>query len=416
MTDFIRSYMAYCAGYETPEIYDLWSALSTIASVVNRRVWIDMGYFRVYPHMYVVLVGPPAARKTSAMEISQIMLEDLGDVLFAGTAMTKEALAKKLEKEGIKTITLKDGTMREITPITLCLTELSHFLGVNNAHMIDFLVTVYDKENYKSETKNMGNDVIPGPGLNILACTTPSNITRYLKEDVISGGFSSRTHFVLVDSKITPIAFPVISPEAATARLECLSWLKNIQPLTGEFVLTDEARAWYKPWYDKLQYDIQSLPQTVVTGWLGRKQVHLLKAAMVFALSSSTDLVITSFHLQLALAAIDRIQSNLERVYEGIGRNELSPIQARAFEYIDSMGGSISEKELHIVLNRDASYGERMEIIRSMIESGRVDRFEDAATKRVLLATPKWKAANTRPAPVHNLTPAPGPVPDAPAP
>lgn len=413
MADFLQNYLKYAEGYETPQIYDLWSALSTIASVVNRKVWVDQGYFRVYPHMYVVLVGPPGGRKTSAMEISQLMLEDIGDVMFAGTAMTKEALTRKLMQEGTKTFPLADGSLKEYTPMTLCLTELSHFLGINSAHMIDLLTTIYDKENYKSETKHQGNDIIPGPGLNILACTTPSNITRYLKEDIISGGFSSRTNFVLSDEDGEPIPRPKLTLDAVAAREACLTWAKELQTVSGEFAMTEEGGAWYDEWYIELWNSLKHTPETVIKGYYRRKHLHLLKLSMMYALSSSKELVLTPTHFQLALATLSKSERNLERVYEGVGRNELSAIQAKAMDYIYAAKGAIVEKEMHVLLNRDANYGERMEIIRTMIESGRVARI--AVANRTLLATPEWIA-------VHSSTPdtstavsdAPTPAPPSP--
>lgn len=392
--DFIKSYLTYTEGYETSKTYDLWCALSTIASVVNRRVWVDQGYFRVYIHMYVVLVGPAGGGKTSAMEISQLMLEDIGDIMFAGTAMTKEALTKKLMMEGIKTFELPDGQLKEYTPMTFCLTELSHFLGINSAHMIDLLTTIYDKENYKSDTKHQGNDIIPGAGLNILACTTPSNITRYLKEDIISGGFSSRTNFVLSDEDGKPIPRPKLTVAAKEAREECLAWLKELKTLSGEFQFSEEGGKWYDQWYVDHWRWLERQPETVIKGYYRRKRIHLLKLSMAFALTKAKTLILEPEHLQLALATLTGAEEKLDRVYEGMGRNELSAIQARAMDHVYAAKGAILEKELLALLTKDANFSERMEIVRTMIDSGKVVRRKDPAD-RVLLVTPQWLVAHS---------------------
>lgn len=398
--DFISSYLKYAEGYETPQVYDLWSSISCLASLISRRVWIDMGFFKVYPHLYVVLVGQPGGRKTSAMEISESILMDVGDIMFSSTATTKEALCKKMMAECVRNfINPLTNELETYTPISLCLTELSHFLGINNAHMIDFLTTIYDRAIYKADTKNMGNDIIEGPFLNILACTTPSNITRYLKEDVISGGFSRRTIFVYEFDDGEPIAFPTVTEEALAARAYCVEWGKKLATVAGQFVFTDAAKAWYKPWYDELFYALKHHRDLATRGYYKSKHIQLLKLSMLFAVSNRTDLILEPEHLMLALATLEKAEKNLGKVYESMGRNELSGIQAKAMDYVSMAQGAILEKELETLLVKDANYGERMEIIRTLVSSSKLIRVNHGNPPKAYLVTPEYYERNNPPNP-----------------
>ena len=148
MANFLQNFLTYAEGCETPELYDLWAALATLSSVVSRRVWIHQGYYTIYPNLYIVLVGAPGGRKTTAMNMCKDMLREIGTIPFAATCMTKEALCRYMSTQCTKhhQVPGKPDQQKPYTPITLCLTELSHFLGSNQAHMIDFLTTIYDQE------------------------------------------------------------------------------------------------------------------------------------------------------------------------------------------------------------------------------------------------------------------------------
>src|SRR6266436_878239 len=287
--NFIKNFLTYAKGCETPELYDLWSALAVLASVVSRRVWINQGYYTIYPNLYIVLVGAPGGRKTTSMNMGKDMLRELGTIPFAATCMTKEALCRYMATQCTKQFILPnkpDAPPKTYTPITLCLTELSHFLGANQAYMIDFLTTIYDQEIYDAKTKNKGDDIIPGPYLTVLACTTPSNITRYLKEDVISGGFSRRTLFAYEIDEGEPIAFPVVTPEAAKAWEECIKWAKKLEEVAGAFEWTSEATLWYKPWYDNLFRELKNKTD-MTRGYYKSKHIQLLKIAMLVSLAET---------------------------------------------------------------------------------------------------------------------------------
>lgn len=50
-----------------PERYRKWSAISAISGALGRKCWYDWGPYVVYPHQYIVLVGPRGIGKTASM-------------------------------------------------------------------------------------------------------------------------------------------------------------------------------------------------------------------------------------------------------------------------------------------------------------------------------------------------------------
>lgn len=386
MSDFIQNWIKYAEGVETPELYDMWSALATLSSIVSRRVWINQGYYTIYPNLYVVLVGPPGGRKTTSMNMSKDMLREFGDIPFAASAMTKEALCRYMATQCQKKFILAGtGKEKTYTPVTLCLTELSHFLGTNSAHMIDFLTTIYDQEVYDAKTKNKGDDIIPGPYLTILACTTPSNITRYLKEDVISGGFSRRTLFAFELDEGDPIPFPEITPEAQTAWNDCISWGRRLSAINGEMQWSPEAKTWYDKFYRELFYSIREKNDVMTRGYYKSKHIQLLKISMLIALAGATELILTEQNLRLGLEILERLEVNMHKVYEGMGRNELNAIAARIVEQLTMAGRPLAEKQVFAIFYREADTRELYGIITHLRETGRIVRLENKDSSGNLL-------------------------------
>lgn len=405
MANFIANFLTYAEGCETPELYDLWSALTTLSSVVSRRVWISQGYYTIYPNLYVVLVGAPGGRKTTAMNMTKDMLRELGTVPFAATCMTKEALCRYMATQCAKQFQLPSmATPKTYTPITLCLTELSHFLGANSAHMIDFLTTIYDQEVYDAKTKNKGDDIIPGPYLTVLACTTPSNITRYLKEDVISGGFSRRALFAFELDEGEPIAFPVVTTEAAQAWKDCVEWAKQLDSVMGEFRWDAPATIWYKKWYDDLFLSMKTRTDFMTRGYYKSKHIQLLKVAMLVALSTSLELVVTKDHLMVSLEMLEKLEKNLPKVFEGMGRNVLAPVAMKLVELLEMAGQPVREKVVLNELFRDADTKEIYGIIAHLQSTGKIIMLEEKDSEgraiRRLLTTPSigqaWVEKNAR--------------------
>ncbi len=395
MANFIQNWVAYAEGVETPELYDIWSALATLSSVVSRRVWINQGYFTIYPNLYVVLVGMPGGRKTTSMNMARDFVRELGDIPFSASSMTKEALCRYMSTQCTKKFIIPGTTKeKEYTPIMMCLTELSHFLGANSAHMIDFLTTIYDQEVYDAKTKNKGDDIIPGPYLTILACTTPSNITRYLKEDVISGGFSRRTLFAFELDDGEPIPFPEVTPQAQKAWDDCINHARTLSQIAGEFQWSTAAHDWYAKFYVELFHSLKLNDDIMTRGYYKSKHIQLLKISMLIALAESPPcLILSEEHLKVGLSILEKLELNMHKVYEGMGRNELNAIGARVVEQLILAGQPLPEKKIFAIFYRDADTRELYNIIAHLKATGKIieiDQKDQAGNLiRKLLSTPE---------------------------
>jgi hypothetical protein len=347
---FIQDYLTYNKGNECPRSFHLWSAFAVLSAVVGRKVHIDLGYFVVHPNLYICLVGDQGSRKSTAKDIARdLVVETFPDIPVAASVMTREAITKFLgSAESMRSYKEPSGAIIEWHPYVLFINELKNFLSVNPGGMIDFLTDIYDRKYFDVGTKNKGTDLITNPCFTILACETPGWISRKLKEDIISGGFSRRMIFIYETEESIRIPFPTITPESAEAWKRVQAHLRMVNDIIGPFVWTDDARTFYDKWYRSMK----SPDDENMKGYYRSKHIQLLKICMLLALAEpQPKLILTHDLLVLGLAHLDSIEPNMPKLSAAAGRNELAIPMQRVLQLIAERGGFIPEK----VLQRDTS-------------------------------------------------------------
>ena len=355
--NFLTEFTKFAAGTEAPENYNIWTAVSTMSTIMSRKVWLQYGRFTIYANTYVVLLGPPGNGKTTSLNFGRKIIAAIPGIPAAAQAQTKESLVKELCATQQKFE--YPGGQIQAAPMSIFITELSHFLGPNSGHMLDFLTTVYDLDIYDARTKNKGDNIAYGPYVTLLACTTPDWVSTYLKTDIITGGFTRRAIFVNETEAITRIPWPELSPEQTKAFENVIEIGKEKSKLIGEIVWSNMARKWFTEWYLD-----QKLPQDpTIRGYYRTLKVQLMKVAMVVSICERDDLILTDEHLQIALAMLDRIAGNLASVFRAVGRNELHAVGQKIVQLLDMNNGFMPKKEIIRAMSAHANSRELWEIL-----------------------------------------------------
>jgi hypothetical protein len=401
MPSFLESYRTYSSGNEAHPTYHIFSGLIALSSIIGRRVWVDMGPFVYVPNLYVILVGPSGNRKTTAMTPAKNLIRAL-NLPYSAECVTKEKLVLDVfaQERVIKDMPKEYDKFKTYSPMTCVVTELSEFLGAGGLGMINFLVTIYDQDYYDIRTKNKGDTTITGPYLCLLGCTTPDWITIYLKQDVISGGFSRRAIFVYESTKGAPIPIPVVTPEMANAWNALLEHSKKLMEVKGPMVWSNEAKQFYSDWY--ISHSKRSAPHPMLVGYFESKHAQLLKIATLLSLSDGFDRNLTIRHLQFALELLGLAEVNMAKVFSGMGRNELNPVANKVIDCIrmqpeaDHKVGeltqrirTIPEKQLRAMFFHEATSIEMDQVLRHLEETGKIEKLakrnSNGAVDRVLI-------------------------------
>jgi len=349
--DWIKSYCHYTAGLEAPDICHFWTAVSTIAGALRRRVWIDQTYFHWVANFYIILVGPPGIiQKTTTIGIGKRMLQHVPGVVFGPNAITWQALVQSLA-EAHEAFQLPTGEFMSQSAITCSAGELGTLLDPHDRVQMDVLTDLWDgrAEHWSKVTKGSGSDVIENPWLNIISATTPTWLAENFQESSVGGGFASRCVFVYADRKRHLIAFPRQQTPAAVQQLhdDLVEDLIQIGSLAGEVALDASAISWGTKWYEQHYKRYGSiLPSDRLIGYIARKQTHMMKIAIVVAAAQRDDLTLTAADLETAAIIADSIEESFANVFSYIGQTDAGKLLQTLLDALRAAGGKAERQQL----------------------------------------------------------------------
>lgn len=373
---FISDYLLLTSNTESPVDYHKWCCLSSLSVLAGRRFWFRLGPITYYPNLYVVLVGAPGVKKSSALDRAKDVIRAVNCCPIAAAAATKEFIAKAMSQEKFagKRHFSYQNRLEEYNQYAIFATELTQFISVNPVGMLDFLTTVYTEKVYDCDTKGQGSDLVVGPYITLLACLTPEMLKGFLKMNILTGGFARRTVFVY-GTRGTPIPWPGFSKEQLEAEQRCVTWGKKMQSFAGEFFMNDEAAKWYESWYIKLSTNLTEVSTPATIGYYSTKHEILFKTAMLTSLSEDLEnCIITKQHLDFVENHfLLPFEKNLERVFEGAGINPNAEAAVKILRMLEAYDRPFPRKKLEaLFFDQATSLSELRDTISHLIGVGRL--------------------------------------------
>lgn len=301
---------------ESAESFVFWTGLFCLATVARRKIFIGkkyLGAWSCYPHCYIIFVAPPGLRKTTTMGFAIELLDQVVSITKTSTFITQVAMVDSIMKSPDASIYM---TVEEFGDIIL----------KGGMEMFEFLTSMFDgKKNIEQKTMSRGIEFATRPCINMLAATTPEWIAANMPESVIGGGFASRCLFQFENkTRKKQLFFTKNTNQRDYKQLEqdLISDLNHIaMNVEGEFSLDQETQDWMEDWNSK--FDSHS-GNKKIQGFLNRKVTHILKIAQLVHISYSDELILTIDDFKSAIAIVESIETNLPKVFAGVGKNEYS--------------------------------------------------------------------------------------------
>lgn len=382
LANWLDSYMEYTSEQESPEEFHRWTGLAVMSAALGRHIWLDRGYYTIYPNLYVILVaGSAKCRKSVSSHIGINLLNELKvKPMIFSQKITNEALIKAL----------LDAKIDNQSAGIIYASELSVFMGKDaiSSGLIPTLTDLYDSpKKWTYHTRTRGLEIIENVSVCMLAASTMDWLKTSIPIDAVGGGFTSRVIFVYQEKPRRAILFPRRAENFAKLQADLVHDLDHIRSQRGQMDLSPEAMEFAEVWYKE---EINKNHDARLEGYFGRKHDTMFKLAMVLAMAESDERWVQQHHVATALEMLYKNEPSLMNIISAVTSNEVGEKSDKMLVMIRK-AGQITHSDLIRQCWRMGNSLELAEHVKTLIEAGEItQQIEGASGKRVYIAVKKW--------------------------
>lgn len=311
---------------ESPERFQYWSALAALSAVAKKNVYIDRYYYKLYPNVYVFLVGRSGLRKGNPVTFCKKLVQEAN---VTRVILGRNSIQSVLKELG-KAYSVEGGGVLQEAIGFMVSGELASFL-VKDPEALTILTDLYDtyanEPEWRNTLKTSGIDILKNPCLTLLGATNEEHFKEAVPATAIGGGFIARTLIVFEQNRRSIndlMDKPIIVPDFR--QLAC--YLKEVSKCSGEMKISPEGKAEYRLWYRRISGSTQS----DATGTLERMGDTVLKVAMLLSLADDISLEIGQIHIEEAVFRCEECITGMQRVTMGSGKSEDADVTAMVLQ------------------------------------------------------------------------------------
>lgn len=382
--DFISDYLEYTRETEPPVTYHRWCALTSVGALLSRSSYIPFGHTRIFPTLYTMLIGQPAARKSSAIKIAKKLVSGAGYEALAGDKTSKEKFLLDLEgivqdEEGGKgndARTYADSqTARNLwgeddindnsepREMYIMADEFNEFAGAGNHEFYTTLGNLWDwddpKQPYRSRLKNSRSVSIFQPTISIIGGNTQENFAKAFPPEIIGNGFLSRLLLIYGERSSRRYAFPPVpSAEATECILGQLSVLRKTINTPGELGVSPDAMALCVEIYS----DWPSLDDARFDSYDNRRYTQLLKIAITIARCRGCSTIYID-HIIEANTILAHAEMNMPKALGEFGKSKNSEVANKIISLLEGTGRPLTINDIWALVMRDLEKIDHLQVI-----------------------------------------------------
>lgn len=301
---------------ESPKGYMYWAAQCAISAIKRRDVYLNMqDVFKLYPNIYVFLTGPSGLRKAFPLNLARRLAEEINNTRIYAGQMSIEAMFQDLAIAR----SMPDGRIMTDATGFIASEELAMAI-IHNDDAFTSLIPIYDcfSDKFEKKLKGTGTETLKNYYLTLFGGINEEHFHDKIGSKEIFGGFIGRTMLIYEKEGGEPnsLMFP-LKNKFDYASL--VPGLKEINKLKGEMKLSPEAAVHHDEWYKKFM----KAAKEDKMGIAKRAQTHILKSAMINALSD-LSLTIEMSHLNEAETAVLERLGTIHRLTRGKGESKFA--------------------------------------------------------------------------------------------
>lgn len=290
-------YFRYTEKTEPPMVFHRWSLMSCLAASLGRQFYLPFADFRIFTNMYVMLIGDPGTRKSTAIKTGKRILSASGYDKFSAERTSKEKFLLDLEGVEDDSGSVKDASavMRNLfgddylnadpREVFVVADEFNEFVGSGNLEFLSLLGSLWDWDDpvapFKQRLKTSRSVSIFQPTINILSGNTHAGFAEAFPPQTLGQGFLSRLILVFGESSGKKFAFPEKPPDSLKQQL-IDEFMEIKTQVSGEATMTNKA----KDMLQTIYHSFEGLEDARFKHYSTRRYTHLLKLCLLTAAAS----------------------------------------------------------------------------------------------------------------------------------
>ncbi len=341
MPDWIDTFVQDTAGIQSPESFRLWTGIAIIAGALERRVWTETDRGLLFPNQFIILCGFPASGKS--LMVNQARRYWLGTTgLHLGPDNPSRRSFLDTLQHSARDYTNGTGAVI-FSAMSLPSTELGVLFLNGDDDFFSTLTKLYDNEDQfsapRAESNRAGGVLIERPTVNILGGATPDFLGDLFPEVAWGQGFTSRLVFIYGAEIHDPTrdVFKKRSQKQIQDQLQVD--LNRIFTLCGEFLWEQDAMDALNDWFG------QKLPpvptHSRLTHYRGRRGPHVLKLAMISAVSYHQTLTVTLGDFLRAKRWLLEAEETMPDVFRAMKQRSDEQLIKEAHQFLYSQYASV---------------------------------------------------------------------------
>lgn len=363
--NFLDLWVRYAGVSEVPPQFVYFAGVSLLAATVADRVWLlrDAGGTKIYPNLYVFLIGPSGSGKERAITAAAQFAADFPSMgLYASTGVTKQYLIDHIRGQSSLVYLVTEELGMSIPSKELG-RELIKFM---TGHYIPSLVPMQEG------TRTHGNKVLPPHCLNWLAGTTDEWLLQAVEKDAILGGFFARVLGVrgrrTGTTRCANITYP---PDRDVIARHLQLRVEMYTTLKAQFIKSYEAMVYYNQWYE--DYETRPTPtDPLLEAAFNRSDEMVHRLALILKLASMEDIPGYFTDIQIERPFFEEAVRLWESLMKGVPETVRRAVSTResgdsdTIEEIVRLGRTIDHSSL---LRKARNHGMNAERVKRALET-----------------------------------------------
>jgi hypothetical protein len=318
LDDFVTSFETYARIFNTPPRYAKWAGLFAISLAAGRRIALRARGSLLAPNLYVQMIGPPATGKSRAIAACQSIVSKATDYVAMPSSLTRAGMEDYM-RANIKSRKAPDGREQPSSECIGMSEELQGILPDQDLTHLTMYNILYDSpDGYSAVTRTHGEIKLDHPYCAILSGAQPSFLATTMPEQAWGMGFMSRTVMVWDIPNERQSMFEGASLDL-DLQAKLVHDLRTIFNAFGWMQWEKPAIELYEQWWVKHGGNPIPAHKRLQMGYNGRRELQMVKLAMIFSLSQSTELIVTQEHVGRAISTLLEAEQQMQHIF-----NEMS--------------------------------------------------------------------------------------------